>query len=175
MISRTNEYALRVMVHLAAQEKKPRGTRQIFEATQVPASYLSKILLALVKAGFVHSQRGPNGGFTLARDPGEISVFDVISAIDPLPRIRTCPLNLPEHKKQLCPLHKELDDAFERVEKAFRNASLAALVEVPAVSEHGGGHGPFTQVGIRRGKAPRGSKGVEWDRRARVMGGQWAG
>jgi Rrf2 family protein len=129
MISRTNEYALRVMVLLAAQNGKPCGTRQIAAATQVPPSYLSKILLQLVKVGFVRSQRGLHGGFVLAHAPSEVSVFDIVSAIDPLPRIRVCPLALPVHCKQLCPLHKELDDAFELVEKAFRRASLSSLVQ----------------------------------------------
>jgi Rrf2 family nitric oxide-sensitive transcriptional repressor len=151
MISKTNEYALRVMVHLAGQQGAPCGTRAIAAATQVPASYLSKILLQLVKAGFMTSQRGIGGGFVLARDPAGISVFDVVSAIDPLPRIRVCPLGLPEHK-QLCPLHRELDAAFEMVEQAFRRATLAGLVE--SSKKRGGGSGsrePATvQLGIRR-------------------------
>jgi len=129
MISRTNEYALRVMVLLASQEGKPRGTRQIADATQVPVSYLSKILLDLVKKGFIRSQRGLHGGFVLAHDPAQVSVFDVISAIDPLPRIRACPLGLAAHCEKLCPLHAELDRAFERVEEAFRRAKLAALID----------------------------------------------
>jgi Rrf2 family protein len=149
MISRTNEYALRVMVHLAAQEKKPCGTRQIAAATQVPASYLSKILLTLVKAGLVRSQRGPHGGFVLQRDASQMSVLDVTSAIDPLPRIRECPLGLPEHSRQLCPLHKELDQAFETVEEAFRRATLAGLVE-PSVKKRVPGGDPFVQVKVRR-------------------------
>lgn len=150
MISRTNEYALRVMVLLAAQDGKPYGTRQIAAATQVPVSYLSKILLALVKEGFVRSQRGLHGGFVLVHDPAHISVFDVVSAIDPLPRIRTCPLGLPAHSKQLCPLHKELDHAFELVEQAFRRATLAGLVESSVKRKALCEADPKVQLGIRR-------------------------
>jgi Rrf2 family protein len=127
MISRTNEYALRVMVYLAAHADEPRGTREISAATQVPPSYLAKILLTLVKSKLVNSQRGPGGGFVLNGDPAKLSIFDVISVIDSLPRITSCPLGLPEHSKQLCPLHKELDDAFGVVEKAFRRATLSRM------------------------------------------------
>jgi Rrf2 family transcriptional regulator, nitric oxide-sensitive transcriptional repressor len=129
MISRTNEYALRVMVFLAGQEGKPTGTQTIAEATQVPVGYLSKILLELVKKHFIHSQRGRHGGFVLAHDPKRLSVYDVVSAIDPVPRIHQCPLGVTAHKKQLCPLHRELDQAYERVETAFKKATLASLVD----------------------------------------------
>jgi Rrf2 family protein len=128
MISRTAEYALRVMVYLAGRPEKPSGTRDIAKATHVPPSYLSKILLMLVKRGFIQSQRGLHGGFVIACNPKVATVYDVIDAVDPLPRIRTCPLNLPEHSKKLCPLHKELDEAFEHVEKAFRNCPLERLI-----------------------------------------------
>ncbi|MGN6368651.1 MAG: RrF2 family transcriptional regulator [Phycisphaerae bacterium] len=158
MISKTNEYALRVMVHLAAQDGKPCGTRAIAAATQVPASYLSKILLQLVKAGFMNSQRGIGGGFVMARDPADISVFDVVSAIDPLPRIRECPLGLPEHHKQLCPLHKELDGAFELVERAFRRATLAGLVESSKKRAALCDSPPKVQLGVRRAKRPSESR-----------------
>jgi Rrf2 family transcriptional regulator, nitric oxide-sensitive transcriptional repressor len=155
MISRTNEYALRVMVFLAAQEGAACGTRDIAAATHVPVSYLSKILLTLVKEQFVRSQRGLHGGFVLARDPAEISVFDVVAAIDPLPRIRVCPLNLAAHSKQLCPLHKELDNAFELVEQAFRRATLAGLVDASVKRKPLCPTEQKVQVGIRRRPAGR--------------------
>ena len=128
MISLTAEYALRVMVYLAGRPEKPSLTKDIAKATRIPASYLSKILLTLVRAGLVQSQRGLHGGFLILCDPKKASVFDVIKAVDPLPRILTCPLNLPEHSKRLCPLHKQLDEAYEHVEKAFKGCPLQDLI-----------------------------------------------
>jgi Rrf2 family protein len=60
----------------------------------VPAGYLSKVLQSLGRAQLVNSQRGLHGGFTLARAPSELTVWEVIQAVDPLQRIRSCPLGL---------------------------------------------------------------------------------
>jgi Rrf2 family transcriptional regulator, nitric oxide-sensitive transcriptional repressor len=131
MISQTAEYALRAVTHLAAhQAAGPPTTAQISAATHVPSNYLAKVLRGLSRAGFVRSQRGPHGGHTLARDPAEITVLDVISAIDPLPRIGRCPLGLEDHKT-LCPLHSRLDRAMALVEEAFDQTTIAELVPAP--------------------------------------------
>lgn len=128
MFSQTAEYALRIAVFLGALRGQPATTRQIAAATRVPQGYLSKILQSLNRAGLVHSQRGPHGGSILARQPELISILDVVTAIAPLPRIRTCPLGLSSHGSNLCALHKRLDDAVSTVEAAFRAASIAELL-----------------------------------------------
>ena len=65
MISRTVEYALRAVVHLADRAPESRSTDQIAEATRVPKAYLSKVLQNLGRAGVVRSRRGIGGGTTL--------------------------------------------------------------------------------------------------------------
>ena len=117
--SQTIEYALRAAVWLADHEGG-QTTQQIAEATQVPSSYLSKVLQGLRRAGLVVGQRGQGGGFTLARPAAEISVLDVMDAVEPTRRIETCP--------RLCPLHRKLDDALGHVAKVFADTSLAELV-----------------------------------------------
>src|SRR4051812_29884258 len=97
MISQTSEYALRTIVFLASCDGKPATTRRIADATHVPVGYLAKVLHSLSRAELITSQRGPNGGSVLARDPAKLSVYDVISAVDVIPRIRTCPLSLKSH------------------------------------------------------------------------------
>jgi Rrf2 family protein len=128
MISQTAEYALRVVVFLGALEGSNATTRQIAAATQVPEGYLAKILQSLGRANLIRAQRGLHGGSVLAREVGSITLFDVINAVNPLPRIRTCPLNLPSHGTTLCPLHKKLDDAMATVEQTLRGCSLADLL-----------------------------------------------
>jgi DNA-binding IscR family transcriptional regulator len=59
----------------------------------------------------------------------EMTIYDVVQAMGELPRIRECPLGLPEHVT-LCPLHARLDEAIELVEKAFRATTIAELVAV---------------------------------------------
>ncbi len=128
MISQTAEYALRAAVWMAHRPDACQTTQQIADATKVPPGYLSKVMQALGRAGLVTSQRGLRGGFTLTRAPDEVSVLEVINAVDPIKRIRDCPLSLNAHGKSLCPLHRRLDSAVAGVEKAFAESSLAELV-----------------------------------------------
>src|SRR5262245_47551497 len=130
MISQTVEYALRAMVHLAA-EPLPRTAAQIAEVTKVPAAYLVKVLQQLARAKLVHGQRGPNGGFTLMADAAEITIWMVVDAVEPLQRIRSCPLELKTHRVRLCPLHQKLDDALAQIEHAFKETTLAEWLGDP--------------------------------------------
>jgi Rrf2 family protein len=135
MISQTVEYALRAVVYLADQGEAPRTAQQIAEVTRVPAAYLAKVLQGLSKAGVVHSQRGLHGGFTLARDPKHLTIWDVVDAVEPLQRIRECPLGLASHRLRLCPLHKRLDDALALIERAFRGTTVAEVLSEPTTSK----------------------------------------
>jgi Rrf2 family nitric oxide-sensitive transcriptional repressor len=134
MISQTAEYALRAITHLAFNADVPQTNKQISASTHVPMPYLSKVLQGLTRAGLIHSQRGLHGGFTLARTPDELTVYAIIEAVDPLPRIRTCPLGLKAHGVNLCPLHRRLDDAMALVEKAFKESTIADLISEPTTS-----------------------------------------
>ncbi len=130
MFSQTAEYALRAVVFLAAQDGAPRTTQEIARATQVPTGYLSKVMQGLGRARLVLSQRGLHGGFTLARPAAELTVLDIIQAVDPIQRIRSCPLGLKGHIN-LCPLHRRLDQAMKLVEEALRQSSIAELLAEP--------------------------------------------
>ena len=130
MISQTAEYALRAMVYLADQAGQPRTTAQIAEYTQVPASYLAKVMQGLSRARLVTSQRGLNGGFHLNRPPEQLTVLEIVNAVDPIRRFHECPLGLPSHT-QLCPLHDRLDSAAAMVEKSFADTTVAQLLDVP--------------------------------------------
>lgn len=119
------------MVDLAFHFGEPRTTQQISRATQIPADYLAKIMQDLNKHDLVRSQRGPGGGFSLSRDPDRISVYDVLDSVDPVRRIRTCPLNLKAHSHALCPLHRRLDDVMAQCEAVFRKTSIADITAEP--------------------------------------------
>ena len=131
MLSQTVEYALRAVAHLASEAPRPLTTEQIAETTRVPKAYLSKVLQALVRGGIVHSQRGVGGGMMLTRSPRAITILDVVNAVDPINRIKTCPLGLVGHGVRLCPLHRRLDDAAQLVENSFRDTMVADLLAVP--------------------------------------------
>jgi Rrf2 family protein len=128
MFSQTLEYALRAVVCLAQHDDKSLTTQNLSHRTQVPTSYMSKVLQSLGKEGIIRATRGMGGGYTLARPPGQLSILDVINAIEPIKRIRTCPLGIRSHGANLCPLHHRMDAVLEGAENAFRKTTLADLL-----------------------------------------------
>ena len=134
MFSQTVEYALRAVVHLAYEAPDARTTAQIAEATKVPKDYLAKILQGLAKKGVVSTQRGVGGGVTLVKDPADLTILDVVNAVEPIERIKTCPLGLKGHGVRLCPLHRRVDDALALVEEAFGKTTLAEVLAEPSES-----------------------------------------
>ena len=129
MFSQTTEYALRAVVFLADADEGSSTAQRIADVTQVPRDYLSKVLRELGRAGIVSAQRGKHGGFRLARSPEELTIFDVVEAVDPVQRIRSCPLGLRAHQTQLCRLHRRLDDAMLHIERELRGATVAELMQ----------------------------------------------
>ena len=152
MLSQTTEYALRIVVQLASQGAEPVTIPELARTTRIPAGYLAKVLRQLARAGLVHSQRGPNGGSVLLRPPEELTVLDVVQAVDPLKRIEVCPLGLRGHGANLCPLHRRLDQAVATVETAFRNSSVADLLADPR------GSGPLCEDPRLRRPSPGGRR-----------------
>jgi Rrf2 family protein len=128
LLSDAGEYALRAVVWLAGQPRTAHKTREIAEATRAAPGYLVKVLQGLARAGILAGARGSAGGFTLLREPDDLSVLEVLSAVDPLERIRTCPLGLVGHEKRLCSMHQRLDDALAAVETLFSETTVGDLL-----------------------------------------------
>ncbi|HEY3323409.1 MAG TPA: Rrf2 family transcriptional regulator [Planctomycetota bacterium] len=128
VISQTAEYALRAILFMAEHPETSHTTQEVAEATQVPAGYLSKVLQSLHRGGLVSSQRGLGGGFSLTKPASEITVYEIVQAVDPIQRIRSCPLKLEAHAECLCHLHQRLDDAIAHVEKSFRETNVGELI-----------------------------------------------
>jgi Rrf2 family transcriptional regulator, nitric oxide-sensitive transcriptional repressor len=128
MLSKTAEYALRAITCMAGQLGRSISADDLAEATQVPRRYLNRVLQDLAASGLVGSRSGPGGGYELALDPSEITILDIVNAVSPLERIKSCPLGLKSHKK-LCPLHAELDRAYAATEAAFANVTVQQLLE----------------------------------------------
>jgi Rrf2 family transcriptional regulator, nitric oxide-sensitive transcriptional repressor len=136
MFSQTVEYALRAVTYLAQNCETACTTEQIAKSTNVPQAYLAKVLQSLLRSGITQSQRGIKGGIRLARSSDELTLLDVVQAVDPIKRIEHCPLPNNEEGGEppvrklhhLCPLHQRLDDALGAVEKIFRTTTLSDLV-----------------------------------------------
>jgi Rrf2 family protein len=107
MISRASEYAIRSLTYLSMQQP---GTyhlaRDMAQRLGIPAPFLAKILQPLVARGLVESQRGRSGGFRLAQESAEITLFQVVDAQEHLGKVRQCMLGQAEcSDERACPLH----------------------------------------------------------------------
>ena len=82
-VSTRGDYASRALLSLALhRDDGPTSVRDIADRTGLPQPYLEQILLALKGAGLVRSKRGAGGGYVLSRDPSEITLAQIVSAVD---------------------------------------------------------------------------------------------
>ncbi len=129
MISQTAEYALRAMVCLAYRPDDLIATPILADQTKVPANYLAKVLQILAGADLISGRRGVGGGYKLAKPASDIKLLDVLTAIDSVKRIKTCPLGIENHGPHLCPLHERVDEAAKFMIEMFGAVSLSQLVK----------------------------------------------
>ncbi|MFH1485390.1 MAG: Rrf2 family transcriptional regulator, partial [Chloroflexota bacterium] len=77
------DYGLRALVDLAMHyDESPVQTSEIASRQSIPEPYLDQLLTTLRKAGLIHSRRGPRGGHSLAREPGQILLSEVINTLE---------------------------------------------------------------------------------------------
>jgi len=106
--SPTCQHALRALIYLASKNSdRPVLVREIADAALVPKQSLAKILHGLRNKGLVKSTKGPGGGYQLARAGSEMTIVEVIEAVDgPIDLARSCILGLDEcHDDAGCALH----------------------------------------------------------------------
>jgi Rrf2 family transcriptional regulator, nitric oxide-sensitive transcriptional repressor len=148
LFSDAGEYALRAVVWLSERPREPHKTREIAERIQAAPGYLVKVLQGLARAGILAASRGSTGGFTLIRDANDLTVLEVLNAVDPLQRIRRCPLGIEAHAGRLCAMHRHVDETLAAVEASFAGTAVgslggeaaraSALCRVPSPGETGG-------------------------------------
>ena len=129
-INRATDYAVRVMIHLAMIPVAARvnGPALAF-AIEAPESFISKVLQKLVQAGLIRSHRGTRGGFQLARKATDISLLEVVEAIEGPTQLNLCVPNGENcSHKDWCAAHPvwlEAQNALVRVLGASTIESLA--------------------------------------------------
>ncbi len=89
-ITRQADYAVRAVLHLARNGDQRIATSTIAEEQHIPPSFLAKIISQLSIAGLLHTSRGARGGVTLARDAKDITLLEVIEAIDGPIQLNEC-------------------------------------------------------------------------------------
>jgi Rrf2 family protein len=90
-ITRQADYAVRAVLHLARNGNSERAaTSMIAKEQKIPPSFLAKIISQLSIAGLLHTSRGARGGVTLAREPKDITLLEVVEAIDGPIQLNEC-------------------------------------------------------------------------------------
>lgn len=93
MVSKTCKYAIQALVYLAASANhRPVVACDIADVLRVPQQFLNKVLQRMVKRGFLRSAKGPGGGFTLAKPPRAITLFDIVHTFQGTSLFDTCVL-----------------------------------------------------------------------------------
>jgi len=135
-LTRAADYAIRVMIYLAAQEKPERILLpELANATETPESFLSKVLQALARARLISSRRGKSGGFVLLPKGRQSTVREVIEAIDGPVRLNIC-LNTGRNcgRKNFCQAHPVWLQAQEAMMAVLSAARIADMAESSKLS-----------------------------------------
>ncbi len=130
-ISRAGEYGVIGLLNLARQ---PVGQPVMIDAVSreegIPKSFLAKIFQDLAKAGVLRSQRGAGGGFVLAKAPTQISVLEIIEAIDGKIALQRCLGEVPEcERMEGCALCSLFEQAQDRLKEVFGQTTLSELAK----------------------------------------------
>lgn len=160
MFSPTCQYAIRALSYLAQHaDNGPVLARDIAGAEEIPQQFLSKILHQLGVKGLVRSQKGPGGGFALARSPAKISIADISAAVDGAPHAASeCVLGMSRCRDSTgCVLHRE----WKTFRAQYETTIAARTLEELAVSGSGPAKGRAAKARppkVRKAASPRSSK-----------------
>ena len=136
MLSATCKYGIRAVIFIASRpdKKSNTGLKQIADELKIPQPYLAKILQILSKKKILRSTKGPHGGFYLQKPADELSLMDIIDAIDGGEFFDRCYVtgekcNFDEPDKGLCILHNDLRKEKERLSMFFSSKTIEAIVD----------------------------------------------
>ena len=129
IFSRHCEYALQSVLYLAL---KPKGDmtniKELTAALEIPYHFLGKIMQDLSRKGILKSQKGPRGGFTLRRKPEDITLLNVVEAIDGTGFLSSCVLGFPECSgTHPCSVHATWGSLRESIQKMLSTRNVAEL------------------------------------------------
>ena len=128
--TRAADYAVRVVSYLANANGTISRSQSIAAATDIPDSFLAKILGQLSRAGIVHSHRGARGGFTLAVEAHELTLLDVVEAMEGPLRLNLCATPEPCVFTGICPIQKAWDEAEVTLRNSLRSYKILELAKL---------------------------------------------
>ena len=131
-LSPAAELAVRGVLIIAEHHGRgPVTLARICKERDLPKQYLTKILASLARAGLVTPIRGKKGGYTLGREPGQISILEVIEAVEGPIALNYCQHNPPRCDREDCPLRAMWTELQGIVRKKLGAVTLAQCVDSP--------------------------------------------
>ncbi len=136
MLSNSSRYAIRAVIYLANKplSNGKTGIKKISSDLNLPTPFLAKILQVLVRHKILLSLKGPNGGFSLMKDPREISLLDIVNAIDGTDIFTNCIMHNGSCLSSIetlnkCPLHDDYNKIRKNLIKLFSTRTIYELVK----------------------------------------------
>lgn len=131
ILRRDTDYALRTMINLAGHYGGDVvATGQLSREEEIPYSYAAKIMQVLHGAGLVKSVMGPHGGFSLARAPGEVSLLDIVKAVQGGVSLNDCFLDTGScPRRSKCAISAKIAGLQEYIEKFMADITLQEFTE----------------------------------------------
>lgn len=130
--SARTKYATRILFDLGlfSDARHPRTFAEIAKSQKISPHFVSTIAVLLKRAGFIKAMRGPKGGITLARDPSDIHLLEVIEAVRGPLAIMPC-LEKPKSgckNTAECPVYDMWEDINNRIREALNDYTLEAVI-----------------------------------------------
>jgi Rrf2 family protein len=138
-ITRQADYAIRSMIHLAGLPLDGRvATASISEAEGIPLPFLTKVISRLATAGLVTTSRGMGGGVSLARAPEEVTLLQVVEAVDGPILLNHCLLRAGACERELyCAAHEVWGEIQARFVQELNSVTMHQLAERQAQKRNG--------------------------------------
>lgn len=129
ILSRACNYGILASLYIAKEERSKSGytsIRQLSNELNISFHFLTKILQTLTAEGILLSHKGPKGGVMLAKKPEDITILDLVYAIDGSEIFTECVLGLPGCGNQdPCPMHFQWAEVREQLKEMFEGKTLA--------------------------------------------------
>jgi len=141
IFSRQCEYAIQAILFLALKEDdKMTSIRELTQKFDIPYHFLAKILQNLTHRGFLKSSRGSSGGFSLAKPASEITLLEIVSAIDGTKIRESCIMGFPDCSDTTrCALHDYWAKAREEIFSVLEQKTIDHMAKAMKKSEYSEG------------------------------------
>ena len=127
-LSKTSEYALRILIFMAKNPEELYTAKYLIEKLTVSDKYLRRLMTDLSKSGFIRSTQGRDGGYTFAKDIHDIFLYDIIDSVEGMEHLNDCVLGFNECScTNPCAMHDDWIIIREKLNKVFNQTKLSDL------------------------------------------------